>query len=81
MSYVNTSNSTLSQMDVYVMKSQSQQQGKMALSLLDSAVESAQQVSQSGGSLHAPAAHINIQQNAAGANPGDRLGENVNICV
>ncbi len=80
MSYVNESSSVLSTMDVYAMKHQSQQQGRMALTLVDSAVATAQQVSQSG-SLHAPSADvkINVPSAAPGANPSDRLGENVDI--
>lgn len=81
MSYVNSTNSPITMMDVYAMKSQSQQQAKMALTLVDSAVAVAQQVGQSGGALHAPSANINMPSAAPGAVPGERLGENVDITV
>jgi hypothetical protein len=68
-------------LDVYAMKSQSQQQAKMALTLVDSAVSVAQQVNQAGGALHAPTANINVTSPVPGANPGDRLGENIDISV
>ena len=81
MSYVNSTNSPITMMDVYAMKSQSQQQAKMALTLVDSAVAVAQQVGQFGGSLHAPSANISMPSVAPGAVPGERLGENVDITV
>ncbi len=78
-SYVNATNSPLTMMDVYAMKHQSSQQAEMALTLVNGAVAAAQEATQAGSALHAPAPHISSA--APGAVPGERLGENVDISV
>ena len=48
-------------------------------SVYDGAVAAAQEATQAGSALHAPAPHISSA--APGAVPGERLGENVDISV
>ncbi|MGN1392913.1 MAG: hypothetical protein ACI4V7_02505 [Succinivibrionaceae bacterium] len=70
-SVINSDSYGMESLQIAVAKKSSDQKANMALQLVQDTVQANQQVS----------ATARVHPNSAGANPGDRLGQNINIAV